>query len=183
MTPAELARRGADLSRSRKHAPAAAQLPPVGPPPDAEVLLVGALLWPTPDDGPGPVIALVADDDVADPHLADVLACARSLIYARESVGAVIVADELRRLGKYSPLVAERLNAAAVSGAVPAALRGYAAAVVADSLRRRVESAGAALTAASESVREVDLAPLAERAASAVADCAARLEKLRGGVE
>ena len=183
MTPADLARRGAALVRSGKYAPAAAQLPPVGPPPAAEVLLVGALLWPTPDDDPGPVIALVADDDVADPHLAEVLTCARSLIYTRKSVGQVIVADELHRSGRYSAIVADRLTTATTCGAVPAALPGYARAVVSASLRRRVESAGAALTAAAESVREIDLAPLAERAASAVADCAARLEKLRGGVE
>ena len=160
-----------------------AQLPPVGPIPSAEVLLVGALLWPTPDDDHGPVLALVADDDVADPHLAAVLACARALIYAREPVGPVIVLDELGREGKLTKLVADRLNTATTCGAVPAALRGYGSAVVAASLRRRVESAGAALTAAAESMAEADLAPMAERAANAIADCAARLAKLRGGVQ
>lgn len=161
----------------------AAQLPPVGPPPAADVLLVGALLWPAAAFDPGPVIALVADDDLAEPHLADVLACARSLIYARQPVGAVIIADELAREGKLTRLVADRLTTATTSGAIPAALRGYACAVVSQSLRRRVKSAGIALTAAAESMREADLAPLAERAAGAIADCAVRLEKLRRGGE
>lgn len=158
----------------------AAQLPPVGPPPAAEVLLVGALLWPAADADPGPVLALVADDDVADPHLAVVLACARSLIYAREPVGAVVVADELRREGRLTQPVADRLASATTSGAVPAALSGYACAVVSASLRRRVESAGTALCAAAEAMPEADLAPLVVRAAASVEDCAARLERLRG---
>ena len=180
MNAAELARRGAELARGRKHAPAA-QLPPVGPPPAAELLLVGALLWPTPDADPGPVLALVADDDVADPHVADLLRCARSLIYAHEAVGPVILADELGRAGTLTKLVGDRLTAATTCGAVPTALRGYACAVVAASLRRRVESAGKALTEAAETMHEDDLAPMAQRAAAAIASCAARLDKLRGG--
>ena len=179
MNAAELGRRGARLARSGKHAPAA-QLPPVGPPPAAELLLVGALLWPRTDSDPGPVLALVLDNDIADPALAEVLRCARSFIYSGESVGPVIVADELGRAGTLTKLVADRLTAATTSGAVPAALRQYACAVVAASLRRRVESAGTALTAAAASSAEADLAPLAERAAAGVIDCAMRLERLRG---
>lgn len=159
----------------------AAQLPTVGRPPAAEVLLIGALLWPTPGIDPGPVLSLVTDDDLADPLLAEALMVARSLVYAREPIGPVIVLDELRRIGGPRRAVADRLEAATVSGAVPQAIRGYACAVVAASLRRRMESAGAALSAAAESMAEADLGPLAERAAAAVADCAARLEKLRGG--
>ena len=179
MNAAELARRGAQLADSRKHAPAA-QLPPVGPLPAAELLLVGALLWLRADDEPGPVLALVLDEDLADPALAEVLQCARSFIYGGESVGPVVVADELGRAGTLTKLVAERLTAATTSGAVPAALRQYACAVVAASLRRRVESAGTALTAAAASSAEANLAPLAERAAAGVVDCASRLECLRG---
>lgn len=184
MSAADIARRGAQLARSRKYAPAggvAGQLPPVGPPPAAELLLVGALLWATPAVDPGPVLALVADEDVADPALAAVLKVIRSMVYAREPVGPVLVLDQLRRGGEPSKAVADRLLQATAAGAVPFALRGYAAAVVAGSLRRRVESAGAALTAAAAEVAEVDLGPLAERAAAGVVDCGERLAKLRGG--
>jgi hypothetical protein len=175
---AELARRGAELARGRRHA--AAQLPPVGPPPAAELLMVGALLWPRPGLDPGPVLALVADDDVADPALAQLLGVIRSMVYAHESLGPAIVLDELTRSDGAGGPVADRLLQATTCGAVPDAVRGYAAAVVAASLRRRVESAGNALTEAAAQLHEDELAPLAQRAAAAVVDCAARLERLRG---
>ena len=177
---AELARRGARLARSGKYAPAA-QLLPVGPPPAAELLLVGALLWPRTDSDPDVVLALVLDDDIADPALCEVLKVARSMVYGREPVGLVVVHDELRRTGRLTKLVYERLTAVATSGGLPEALRGYACATVAASLRRRVESAGNALTEAAETMHEDDLAPMAQRAAAAIASCAARLDKLRGG--
>lgn len=157
-----------------------AQLPPVGPMPDAETLLLSALLWPRPDSDPGPVLALVLDDDVADPALCEVLKVARSLIYARQPVSPVVVRDELRRGGEPSKAVDDRLLIATTAGAVPEALRAYACAVVAASLRRRVESAGHALADAAESMAESDLGPLAERAAAGIANCAVRLAELRG---
>lgn len=159
----------------------AAQYRPEGPQPAAADLLVGALLWPVaggPD--PGRVLALVADDDIEDPPLAAVLAVVRSLIYAGEAVSPVVVADELRRAGGHV-LARERLRDVVAAGAVPVMLRRYAAAVVAESLRRRVESAGHALSAAADTMAEADLAPLAGRAAAGITDCAARLTKLRGG--
>ena len=179
MNAAELARRGAQLARRRSHT--AAQLPPVGPPPAAELLMVGALLWPSPGLDPGPVLALVADDDIADPALAEVLGVVRSMIYAREPVGPAMVLDELTRRGGPARPVWERLMSATTCGALPEALRGYAAAVVAGSLRRRAESAGSALAGAAGTMHEDDLAPMAERAVAGIADCAARLERLRGG--
>ena len=180
----KLARRGAALVRSGGAPKAAvAQLGPVGPPPAAAVLLVGALLWPRPDTDPGMVLALVADDDVADPALARVLEVTRSLVYTREPVGPALVLDELRRAGATSRTVADRLAAASTCGAVAEMLRGYAAAVVAESLRRRVDAAGVALSAAAAEMAEGDLGPLVERAAAGVADCAARLARLRGGAQ
>jgi replicative DNA helicase len=176
---AELARRGAELARGRKHRPS--QLPPVGPLPAAELLLLGALLWSRPDLDPGPVLALVADDELADPALAHVLGVIRSMIDTGQPVGPVMVLDELERRGGPSKQVGDRLLAATTSGAVPEVLRQYAAAVVAAALRRRMESAGAALCAAAESMAEADLAPVAERAVAAVTACAARLAQLRGG--
>lgn len=157
-----------------------AQLPPAGPMPDSEMLFTSGLLWPRPG-GPdvGPVLALVANDDIADPATAEVVKVIRSMIYARQAVSPVLVADEIRRAGGLSPLVADRLREATTAGAVPEAVPQYAAAVVALSLRRRMESAGNALTTAAASMAESDLAPLVERAAAGITDCAARLEKLR----
>jgi hypothetical protein len=189
MNAAQLARRGAELVRGRRHA-TAAQLPPVGPPPAAEVLLIGALLWPRPDRNTADcssishpaaaVLALVADDDIADPALAELLGVIRSMLAAGKSVGPVAVLDELTRSGRATRTVTDRLMAAATSGALPEQLGGYGCAVLAASLRRRVESAGAALAAAAESMAEDDLAPMVRKAAEAVLDCAARLDSLRG---
>lgn len=179
MSAAEIVRRGAQLARNRKHAPPPAQWAPVGPPPAAEVLLLGALLWPRPGVDPAPVLALVADDDL-DPAVAEVLGVVRAMLAAGRPVGPVAVLDELQRRGGPSGPARDRLLSATASGAVPEALPGYACAAVAASLRRRVESAGAALTAAAASMAEADLAPLAQRAAAGVLDCAARLDRLRG---
>lgn len=176
---AELIRRGAELARSRKHAPAS-QLPPAGPPPAAELLLVGALLWPALDGSdPREVLQMVADDDVADVATAELLSIIRPMV-AAGPVGPMLVVDELTRRGWHGRPVGERLRSAINCGAVPEAVRGYCCAVVAASLRRRVESAGAALTEAASSMHEDDLAPLAQRAAAAVVECAARLDRLRG---
>ncbi len=179
MNAAELAGCGAELARGRRHRPA--QLPPVGPLPNADLLLVGALLWSRPNLDTAPVLALVADDDLADPALAHLLGVIRSMLDTGQPVGPVPVLDELQRRGGPSKPVGERLLAATTAGAIPEVLREYAAAVVAAALRRRMESAGAALTAAAQSMAEDDLAPLAQRAAAAVAGCADRLAQLRGG--
>ncbi len=180
MNVTEIARRGAQLARERKHAPPA-QLPPIGPLPNAELLLLGALLWPRPGADPSAVLALLADDDLADPALAHLLGVVRSMVETGQPVGPALVLDELERQGGPSKPVGDLLLAATTSGAIPEVLREYGCAVVAAALRRRMESAGAALTAAADSMAEADLAPLAQRAVAAVTGCAARLEQLRGG--
>jgi hypothetical protein len=157
-----------------------AQITPVGPHPSVEVLLVGAVLWaPTGDIGLIP-LPWVKDDDIEDPALAKVLATARALCYARQPHSPQLVLDELKRSGSLTPAVAEQLKAATTSGADPAAVRQYAAAVVADALRRRVASAGVALSAIADQGTEADIAPMVERAAASVRDCADRLAALRG---
>jgi replicative DNA helicase len=176
----ELARRGAELARGRKHAPAA-QLPPIGPPPAAELLLIGALIWPRLDSDPDPVLAVVLDDDIADPAIAALVKVIRAMRADGQPISPVLVLDELQRRGGPRSPVGDRLLQATTAGAVPEVLSGYARAVVAASLRRRTESVGRALTEAAGSMHEDDLAPMAQRAAASIATCAARLEKLRGG--
>jgi hypothetical protein len=156
-------------------------VPAVGPVPDAATVFVGTLLWSSPADA-ARVLELVADDDIESPALSVVLTSVRVLSVAGRPCDAQMVMDELRRGGTVRRDVALALMDATTAGAVPEAAQYYGAAVVSASLRRRVESAGHALTSAADSAAESDLAPLVARAAAAVTDCAARLAKLRGEV-
>jgi hypothetical protein len=154
------------------------QIPPIGPEPGVADLLVGALMYSTVAEAAA-VLALVKDEDI-DPPLSTVLSAIRRLAVGRITPSPQLVLDELRRTGELTRQVAVTLMAATTTGACSPAARHYAAAVVAESLRRQVESFGAALTAAAASAAEIDLAPLAGRAATAVAGCAWRLDQLRG---
>jgi replicative DNA helicase len=111
------------------------------------VLFVGALLWAAATEV-CEVLKLVDDDDIASPALASVLAAIRRLNYDFKPHGPQLVLDELQRSGDIHSHhgVAGQLQAATTSGADPTAARHYAAAVVAAALRRRVGSAGEALT-------------------------------------
>lgn len=158
------------------------QIPPVGPHPDAATLLVSALLWSPPSAG-ADILQLVADDDIADPALAAVLGAVRALVDAGTPPSPQLVADELRRVGNLRGNVADRLRAATTAGAASGAVRQYAAATVAEAFRRRVESVGHALTTAAGTAAEADLAPLVANAAAGIADCAHRLDALRGDAD
>jgi replicative DNA helicase len=158
---------------------AGAQVPPVGSHPDVAVLLVGALLWATLRRA-ADVFGLVDDDDLADPALACVFNAMRNLAAAGRALGPQLVLGELRRTAALRGHVPDRLREATTSGALPEAALEYAAAVVAEALRRRIESAGAALSAAAMTAAEDDLAPLVAQAAASVSDCAQRLAVLRG---
>jgi len=156
------------------------QIAPVGPHPGVDVLFIGSLLWSGRIEA-GIVLAFVHDDDFESTVLSIVVAAIRQLVLAEKPIGPQMVMDELRRTGELTRQVAVQLQAATTSGAdsgVP--VRHYAAPVVADSLRRRVESAGVALTTAADEMAEDDLAPLVQRAAVSVRDCANRLAALRG---
>lgn len=150
----------------------------VGPSPDVAVLFVGALLWST-SSSAAAAVDLVRDDDLADPALATVLAAIRTLSTAGRMLGPQLVLDELRRTGELRGRVPDRLREATTSGASPEAARAYAAAVVANALRRRIESTGSALSAAAMTAAEPDLAPLVAQAAATVSECAHRLALLR----
>ena len=155
------------------------QIPPVGPQPSIGVMLIGALLWSRPDETAA-VLEVVGDDDMATPSLSAVLAAVRRLAQAGSPTGPQLVLDALRREGTLKRFAAKDLQDATTSGAQPMALREYAAAVVADSLRRRVASAGAALTTAAVDAAEPAVAPLVSRATVSCLDCAGRLDQLRG---
>jgi replicative DNA helicase len=164
---------GSDTSTGR------GQIPPIGPHPTTGVLLIGSLLWSEPAKA-AVVLELVTDDDMATPSLSAVLSAVRRLVTAGTPPGPQLVADTLRRQGTLKHFAAKDLQDATTSGAQPLALREYAAAVVADALRRRIASAGVALTTAAADATEAALAPLVSRATVACLDCAGRLDQLRG---
>jgi replicative DNA helicase len=154
-----------------------AQAPPIHANPGAAELLVGALMYSTPEEARA-VLTYVLDDDVDWP-LTPILAAARRLAGNGVPPSPQLVSDELRRSGKLDRRIAVALASATTSGACAAAARQYAAAAVAESLRARAESAGTALTSAATNAGEVDLAPLATRAAESISDCSNRLAALR----
>ncbi|GJO36588.1 hypothetical protein [Mycobacterium marinum] len=154
------------------------QICPVGPEPGVAEMLVGALVYSSAAEASA-VLALVDDSDVCPP-LSVVLAAVRQLAARSVPPSPQLILDELKRAGALTRQVATALMGATTTGATTAAAHNYAAAVVAESLRRRVESAGTALTGMAGTAAEVDLGPLVERAAASVRDCARRLQVLRG---
>jgi hypothetical protein len=176
------ARRGVLATRGRALAAScyrAAPVPPVGPVPDVATVFVGTLLWSAPAEVAA-VLELVADDDLEAPALSVVLSSIRALAADHRPCDAGLVADELRRTASLTAPVAAALAAATVAGASPEAARFYAAAVVSDAFRRRVESAGHALIAVARDSIEAHLAATVSRATVACLDCAGRLAELRG---
>lgn len=154
------------------------QIPAVGPLPDSEHLLVGALLWGHPGDAAG-VLTLVNDDDLASPHLAAVLKAVRDMVNRGAHPSPQLVMDQLTRGGVQHAVLAALINAT-TSGAAAGAVREYAAATIAASLRRQVQSGGAALTMAAESADEAELPVIAETITSRITTTGQRLAQLRG---
>jgi replicative DNA helicase len=169
------------MRRSREGGGLMTQVCPVGAHPGPDALLVGALLWSAPADVAS-VLRLVRDDDVENPALAEVLAAVRSLNEAHKPHGPQLVLDELRRTARLMRHngVAGQLQAATTSGADASAAWSYGAAVVAGSLRRRIDSAGIAFQTAASEAAESDLAEHVWVWSSAIAECAGRLRQLRG---
>jgi hypothetical protein len=170
-------------SPQRRHEgvqPAPRQIPAVGPLPDVGVLLVNSLLWCRPDDA-DEVLRLVRDDDVASPHLGAILAAIRELLSAGQQISPQLVLDRLIQAGVHRPVHAALIQAA-TAGGCPEAVRDYAAAVVAQSLRRRVESGGVAMWSAADDLSEAELPVLVGNIAATISAIAVRLATLRGEV-
>jgi len=153
---------------------------PIGPHPDIATVFLGGCLW-----GHRFEVRLVLHhveaDDFASPMLGTVAEAIRTLIDADKPIGPQMVLDELRRTGSLSTAVAKHLQDAATSGAdTDLPLRHYGAALLAESLRRRVESAGAALSSAAAEASEADVARIVTNATTSIYDCLARLHHLRG---
>ncbi len=79
-----------------------AQIPPIGPHPSVDVLLVGAALWES-DHLALVSLAFVRDDDIENPALAQILATVRSMVYAHQAHSPQLVLAELKRAGSLTP--------------------------------------------------------------------------------
>lgn len=155
-----------------------AQMRAIGPEPGVGEMLVGALMYSSTTEA-ATVLALVHHDDI-DPPLNVVLKSIRTLVGRNVLPSPQLTLDELKRTGSLTRQVATALMSATTTGACASAARYYAAAVVAESLRRHVESAGTALVNAASTAPESDLEPLVNNAAVTILDCAGRLRGLRG---
>lgn len=173
-----LSDRGRVIALSGRYA-ARTPLPAVGQTPDLETVFVGTLLWSSPTDAAA-VLELVADDDLESPALSVLVATIRHLATSGHPCDAQVVLDELGRAGSVHQGIALALMDATASGAMPESARFYAAAVVARSLRRKIESAGHALVEAASESAECNLAAIVSRATVFCLDCAGRLAELRG---
>jgi hypothetical protein len=160
--------------RQSRQFPAVAQLP------DVDVLLVDSLLWSRADDAEE-VLRLVHDDDLASPHLAAVLAVIREMLIGGQQVSPQLVLDRLVQAGACSTPIRTAILDATTSGGCPEAVREYAAATVAASLRRHVESGGLAMSS-TDDYTEAELPVLVAAIAATIEAVAARLAALRGEV-
>jgi hypothetical protein len=131
------------------------------------------------------LVELVTADDFDDAGGPEAVVFSACCDLARRDVVAdpVLVAGELRYLGRYDRRLATWLNSAVTAGSAPESARSYATVLVAESLRRQCESFGAALTASAATSAEADLTHLAATAAERVRATADRLGVLRGGDE
>jgi replicative DNA helicase len=154
------------------------QLAAVGPAPGIDELFVGALLYSTVVEVRD-VARFVDQTDLDEPG-ATVFVSVVALAGRGVPPSPQLVADDLKRNGCLTRSRAVWLASCTASGACASAARHYASAVVAESLRRQVESFGASLVSAAESASEDDIAQLVERASARVRYAAGRLAELRG---
>jgi replicative DNA helicase len=154
-------------------------LQPVGRPASIEELAIGALLYSTASE----VIVItqhVIADDFNTPAASTVFKALESIADLGVPPGPELVADDLRRRGWWDRPVATWLGAATVSGACPPAARQYAAGIVAQSLRRSIESLGTALQSAADTASETELHHLVVTGTRRIQNITDRLTQLRG---
>ena len=154
------------------------QIKPVGVRPTVPHLLLAALMFSTPSE-----VLDVAEHLEADDFVEPARAVFESVIrLASQSTppSCELVFDDLRRHGKLTRQRGTWLASAMPSGACSTTARQYAAALVAETLRRQTESFGAALRKAAEAAAEIEVARLADTAASRIRATSKRLASLRG---
>ena len=158
-----------------------AQVSPIGKTPGLCELFVGACMYSTAAEVRD-VLKFVDDSDVDEPAQS-VLRAVRALSLRGVTPSPQLVKDELQRTGQLTRQTGIWLAAATTSGSCASAARHYAAALVADSFRRQVESFGNALRETAWTAAEADVNGLTSRAAERIRYIAGRLSELRGGDE
>ena len=159
--------------RSQRH------LTPVGPLPAAADLLVCALLY-----SACPAVLQIAEyinasDDLDEPARRGYEAVV-ALAHQNITPAPQLVLDELRRAGRLDRQTACWLATAATAGAPPETARRYAATLVSQTLRRKVESWGLTLIAAAEGAAEDELKTLFGTSMQQITATLTRLAPLRG---
>jgi hypothetical protein len=157
------------------------QIHSVGAMPTEVECFIGALMYGSVDEARA-VLGYVLDDDLDHPART-VLSSIRTLCGRGVIPSPQLVSDDLRRRGKLTRSVAAWLATTATTGACASAARHYASACLATSFRRQVESFSAALPTAASTGSEVDVAHIAEQAATRIAATYARLQHLRGDAD
>ncbi|WP_165774145.1 DnaB-like helicase N-terminal domain-containing protein [Mycolicibacterium sphagni] len=152
---------------------------PVGKPATIAELAIGALMYSSATEATAITQHLRADD-FTEPAASTVFTALKLIADLGVPPGPELVADDLRRRGRWDRPVATWLSTATVSGACPPAARQYAAAVVADRLRRQVESLGTALRSAATSASEPELNHLVVTGTQRIQNTTERLTNLRG---
>jgi|GEM_PF-3520937 replicative DNA helicase len=157
----------------------ARHLPPTGRVPSAAELLVCTLLY----SNSSAVIQIAEFIDAE----ADLDGSARRAYRAMVSLARLdispapeLVLDELRRTGQLDRQTACWLATAVTAGAPPETVRRYAAIVVAECLRRQVESWALTLVAAAGAAAEDELKMLVDKFSQTVCATFDRLGVLRG---
>lgn len=157
-------------------------VPPIGPLPSADELLICALLY----SGCATVVQIAecidADADLDKPARNGYRAVVQ---LARQDISPApeLVLDELRRTGHLDRATACWLVTAATAGAPPETARRYATIVVSNSLRRHVESFGNTLVTVASTAAEEELKVYINRFVLTISATFGRLAVLRGNAD
>lgn len=150
--------------------------------PNAELSLIGAMLWASTADI-STVATLVTPNDFADVFLTDVFNAIESNAFNGQT-GPVAILDSLKRdallVGERGETIKKRVVDATTSGADEFAVKHYAAAVVADSYRRAFRALADGLTG-SDGLPEDALLPYLTEHVGRISAHGARLASLRDG--
>ncbi|MFC9549839.1 DnaB-like helicase N-terminal domain-containing protein [Rhodococcus sp. NPDC056960] len=130
------------------------------------------------------ILEYIADTDLDDPYLRELLETIRTLALEGKGTDGALVGAELHRTGKFADVGHERLIKRLIdtitAGANPFALRQYAAALVAESYRLSFALLGETLTEFSRSQPEAALLPYLVDAGTRLRAHSNRLAALRG---
>ncbi|MDO2377445.1 DnaB-like helicase N-terminal domain-containing protein [Rhodococcus electrodiphilus] len=138
-----------------------------------------AAMFSTPT-GVAEVLAFVVDEDFEKPAQRRIVEALRALASAGHSTDAVSVGDWLTRHGRINADVQHELTCAITAGSNTAALRTYAACVVAEAFREEYASLGEALLESAGVMPEHDLMPQLIEGGTRMRAHHRRLDALRG---